>query len=345
MASNLALYNHPEAEAVEKQLVALSPRFADVLGRIMQPERLVRTIMVSLDRTPTLYECNRRSILMAAMSAACLGLEVDGVTGQAFLIPFNDRQEQTKRAQLVTGYKGYNTLGGRAGYAIRGAVVRDGDVFEYDLPEGAIIHRPKLGNTSRIIGAWARAVSHSLPAHVSVLSIDEIMAVKNKAPGGKKSDSPWNDPLIGFVAMSEKTAKRRLGRSMPLNLMQYAARMDEAVEEQGRAAWIDPERGVMMEDAVESPLPPTINVTPTMPPSQTGDFRVLPATLAETAEALRDWINSAETVMQVDARWNNRRSIAVRQQVRAASSEAYDILVDAYDKRRMSLQQAEETRG
>jgi RecT family len=32
------------------------------------------------------------------MSAACLGLEVDGVTGQAYLLPFKGK------AQLVIGY-------------------------------------------------------------------------------------------------------------------------------------------------------------------------------------------------------------------------------------------------
>jgi hypothetical protein len=35
--------------------------------------------------------------------------------------------------------------------------------------------------------------------------------------------------------MCEKTVKRRLARSMPLNMMQLAARMDEALDEQGAA--------------------------------------------------------------------------------------------------------------
>jgi hypothetical protein len=68
------------------------------------------------------------------------------------------------------------------------------------------------------------------------------MAVKAKSPGAARSDSPWNDPAIGFPAMCQKTAKRRLARSMPLNVMQQAARMDEAVDEQGAPAWISPTR-------------------------------------------------------------------------------------------------------
>ena len=42
-------------------------------------------------------------------------LEVDGVTGQAFLIPFKGR------AQLVIGYKGFNTLAARSGLTVTGA--------------------------------------------------------------------------------------------------------------------------------------------------------------------------------------------------------------------------------
>jgi recombinational DNA repair protein RecT len=35
-----------------------------------------------------LVKADRQSLLNASMSAACLALEVDGVTGQAFFIPF-----------------------------------------------------------------------------------------------------------------------------------------------------------------------------------------------------------------------------------------------------------------
>ena len=88
---------------LENQLRPLMPHFAQVLGQTMPPERLVRTVVVSCERLPKLLECDRQSVFNAAMSAACLGLEVDGVTGQAFLIPFKGR------AQLVIGYKGFNT--------------------------------------------------------------------------------------------------------------------------------------------------------------------------------------------------------------------------------------------
>lgn len=226
---------------LENQLKPLSPHFAAVLPRGLPPERLIRTIVVSCERLPKLLECDRQSLFNAAMSAAILGLEVDGVTGQAYLLPFKNR------AQLVVGYKGYNTLAARSGITITGAVVREGDEFDYQLGSAAYVrHKPK-GSKGKITHAWACAQSMNRPAVVEVLDIDELMAVKAKSPGAARSDSPWNDPSVGFPAMCQKTAKRRLARAMPLNIMQQAARMDEAVDEQGKPTWISPEKGVVID--------------------------------------------------------------------------------------------------
>jgi len=191
------------------------------------------------------------------MSAAVLGLEVDGVTGQAFLIPFKTR------AQLVVGYKGYNTMGARSGYTITGACVREGDEFDYMLgSECYLRHKPSFRADARITHAWAVATNLRLPPIISVLSIHDIIAVKNKSPGAQKADSPWRDVAIGFPAMSEKTAKRRLARSMPLNVMQYASRLEEAFDEQHRPGWIDPERGPQ----IEPPLVASADIEADSPP-------------------------------------------------------------------------------
>lgn len=231
---------------LETQLHPLAPRLAQALAGQMPVERLIRTILISVERLPTLLECDRQSLFMSAMSAACLGLEVDGVTGQAFLIPFKNR------AQLVIGYKGFNTLAARADLTITGSVVREGDAFDYEKgSSGFVRHKPRLDGNGRIVGAWACATHLRRPPIVEVLGFDALMATKNKSPGARRSDSPWNDPAIGFPAMCEKTAKRRLARSMPLSVIQVAARLDEAVEEDGRAAWITPEDGLAIKGTAE----------------------------------------------------------------------------------------------
>lgn len=237
MSNELAIF--------ENTLRPLTPHFEQALAGTIPVERLMRSIMVSLERNPKLLEANRQSLLNASMSAACLALEVDGITGQAFFIPFKGQ------AQLVIGYKGMNTMAARSGYTVQGEVVREGDAFDYELGDkGFVRHKPKLGNRGPILAAWATASSLHRPSLVSVLGIDDIMAIKQKSPGGSRSDSPWMDMMIGFPAMAAKSAKRRLSRAMPLNAdprFHLAAAMEEAVEERGKAAWINPARGLQID--------------------------------------------------------------------------------------------------
>jgi phage RecT family recombinase len=245
-----------ELQIFETQLRPLTPRFASALAGAMSPERLIQTMVISCERAPGLLDCDRQSLFNSAMTFAVLGLEVDGATGQGYLVPFNDRRRGRRVAQPVIGYKGYATLGARSGLTIAGGVVRQGDHFAYREGSGAFVdHRRKLGGESerRIIAAWATATSITRPAIVKILSIDEVLAVQAKSPRGQ--EPPWADPAIGFPAMAEKTAKRRLARDLPLNVFQSAARMEEAHEEQGEAAWISPDRGVVVEGVIANSAP------------------------------------------------------------------------------------------
>jgi recombination protein RecT len=232
---------------LETQLKPLAPKFSQVLATVMPVERFTRTLIVSCEREPKLLAADRQSLFNAAMTGAVLGLEADGATGQFFLLPFGDRKNNRTVVQPVIGYKGYNTLGARSGLTISGGVVREGDEFEYREGSHAFLrHKRKLGDESRrqIIAAWATA-SHTLrPGTVKILSIDEILAIKAKSPRGNQA--PWADDAIGFPAMAEKSAKRRLARDMPLNVFQSAARMEEAFEEQGEVSYIHPDKGVIV---------------------------------------------------------------------------------------------------
>ena len=231
-----------EIAIVERQLTQLIPELQKAIPpallKTLPAERIVRTILVSLERTPKLLECTFQSIVNAAWSAACLGLEVDGITGQGFLVPF------AGRAQLIIGYKGFNTMGARSGYTINADCVREGDHFEFQLGTlGYVRHSWKMGDkrlSKQIVGAWAEASHIKMPSIISILERDDLNAVKSKSPGARKNDSPWNDPQVGFPAMCEKTARRRLARSMPLNIMQLGAAFDTSTD-LDQHTYIDPE--------------------------------------------------------------------------------------------------------
>src|ERR1700719_4480022 len=233
---------------LESQLRPLAPKFSQVLATVMPVERFTRTLIVSCEREPKLLAADRQSLFNAAMTGAVLGLEADGATGQFFLLPFGDRKNNRTVVQPVIGYKGYNTLAARSGITIAGGVVREGDEFEFEDGSHAFVrHKKHLGGNGvhkPIIAAWSSASSDSRPATIKVLSIGEILAIKAKSPRG--GQAPWSDDAIGFPAMAEKSAKRRLARDMPLNVFQSAARMEEAFEEQGEASYIHPDKGVIV---------------------------------------------------------------------------------------------------
>lgn len=229
MATSLAV--------IDRELTARLPIFQQVLPPSVSPQRLMRTVLMSIERNPRLLECQPQSIVNAATTAAVLGLEVDGVTGQGFIIPYKGS------ASFQIGYKGYSTLAARAGYTINGGVVREGDEFDFALGSGGFVrHKPLLVDLARrrIVAAWATAESHGRPNIVVVMSIEEVEAIRARSPGARKTDSPWNDATgPGYAAMVEKTAKRRLARSMPLSVMQQAAALEDA-HDRGGAAWLEP---------------------------------------------------------------------------------------------------------
>lgn len=342
--TELIVYDHPQAKSIETQLEMLATRFGDVLGSIMQPERLIRSIMIAMDRNRNLFKCERQSIVLSAMSAACVGLEVDSVLGQAFLVPFNVKGRGLV-AQMMTGYKGYNTLAARGTYAIRSGVVRECEPFQFDKASAYIMHRPILGNARPIIGAWAKAASHSLPALIEVVGIDELLELRARAKstqGENGAFSPWNDPKVGWPAMCEKTPKRRLARSMPLgSLPQYAmaARIDEAVEEAGVPAWATPDKGVVI-DAAAIGQPPAASQAP-IHVTTDREFPNLPPDLAAKATRLKYHIETIDDVKKLTELWATLPKTIAK--IKVASPNDYDELCALYDKRIVVLSELRES--
>ena len=223
---------------IDRELSARKPIFAELLPASVTADKLLRTVVMSCERNPRLLECSVQSIVNAATTAAVLGLECDGVTGQGYIVPYKTT------ATFQIGYKGYNTMAARAGYTITGGVVREGDAFEYELGSTPYVrHRPMHSRGARIVQAWACATSNDRPPIIRVMSIEEIEDVKARSQGARKPDSPWNDPGIGYSAMCEKTCKRRLARDMPMSVLQIAAALDSA-QDRGRPAHLDARGGL-----------------------------------------------------------------------------------------------------
>lgn len=225
-------------QVLEGQLNDYAPQFLQVLPKGMEPDRIIRTVLIACEQNPKLLQANRTSVMRSALSAATLGLEVDGVTGQGYLVPFKGR------CQFIPGYKGYVTLAARGGRTLEGFVVREGDGFDFDEANGLIKHSRQLGNEDkrRVIAAYAVARSKSFPTMIKVLSLDQLLAVRNESAGykAKGAASTWG---TNFEAMCRKTPMRLMSNDLPVLGMQLANAMETQVD-LGRAAYVNPDQTV-----------------------------------------------------------------------------------------------------
>lgn len=71
----------------------------------LNPEAMMRTLALSVSKTPKLAECTPMSLLGALMTSASLGLVPNSPMGLAYLVPYGTD------AQLIIGYRGYVQLG------------------------------------------------------------------------------------------------------------------------------------------------------------------------------------------------------------------------------------------
>lgn len=244
---------------IERQLVSLQPRLSELLpAGSLTAERITRTVLVSIENNRGLERCSMASIMSAATTAAVLGLEVDGVSGQGHLVPFKGR------AQFVAGYKGLVTLAARAGRTLEGFVVLEGDEFSFDEPTGRVEHRRQLGGEDkrRAVAFFATSRSNDAPAMLRVLSLDQVLEIRNGSQGFKSGkNSPWS---THFELMGRKSAMIRLSKDIPVLSLQLAAAL-ETQHELGRHAHVRDAGGGVVIDGELEPAEAAAEVAPAAP--------------------------------------------------------------------------------
>lgn len=271
---------------VEQALSPLIPSFMQVLPKELPPERIIRTVLVSCEMNKYLLECDRGSLLRAAMTAAVLGLEVDGVTGQGYLVPFKGK------VQFLPGYKGMVTIAARSGRTLEGFIVRDQDAFAFDEANGTVRHQKALGGEKqrRVVAAYAVSRGEGVPTMVRVMSLDEIIAVRDRSAGYRASPerSPW---ATDFDAMARKCPIRMLAKDIPNISLQAAAALDTH-HDLGRETYIRQDRAVIVDGAPTPIEQQPISTGPAGLTDKTSPRAKLMASLHDTAlegpEALKD---------------------------------------------------------
>jgi recombination protein RecT len=125
---------------LKNQIRKMEAQFQLAMPKGMEASQLIRDFMTVLQVTPSLANCEPRSILGALMTCSQLGLR-PGVLGQAWVLPFKGR------GQLIIGYKGYAALAQRTSMIadITARTINENDYLDYEFGlDERLVHKPNL---------------------------------------------------------------------------------------------------------------------------------------------------------------------------------------------------------
>jgi recombination protein RecT len=213
-------------ETIRELLDKAAPSIRAVLPKHLTVERLTKVALSVTARRPELLACSPRSLVLAVMQAAELGLDVGGLLGEAYLVPFKDA------VQLIVGYRGLIKLARQSGAlaSVEAYTVHANDSLdlEYGL-EPKLVHRPFMaGDRGDVVAAYAIARFKDGGRQVDVMTRAEVDAVRRRSRAS--SDGPW---VTDYAEMAKKTVVRRMCKYVPLSAELARALEHEAALEEG----------------------------------------------------------------------------------------------------------------
>lgn len=201
-------------------------------------DRIMGIAVTAMTKNPKLLQCTQVSVISSILTCCQLGLLMDGILGEAFLVPFKNNQRNTLECQVIIGYKGFNSLAHRSGMvsstqycAVYAANEEDGDEFDYDLGlnEKLVHKRSGLSDVSRITHFYAivRYLNGGRSFHV--MNRAEVDRVRDNSPNYKfaikKQNTFW---YKWYAQMGMKTVLLALLKLTPLSTeLSQAIAIDE----------------------------------------------------------------------------------------------------------------------
>lgn len=253
-----------QVESLRTELEAKKENIFAAAATHIRPERFIEQVARACIRNPTLLECTRSSLFMSAAQSATLGLEIDGVLGHSYLVPY--RNKGTLEAVLVPGYLGMKELAYRSGMiaSLEFTAVHVGDEFEFEKGTKPFIrHKPSdSGANGSVSHVYAIVRTANGGCIFEVMSWAQIEAHRNKfAKGLNRADSAWN---TNPVAMALKTVLRKALKLAPLSpelqrMMQHEEYAEQPLFQSGMEAPVQDldDAAALLEDHSDSPSKPT----------------------------------------------------------------------------------------
>lgn len=201
-------------------ITAKKDSFAAVATKHLTPEKLLKCVGLALSRVPKLSKCTPSSVLECIMTCSQVGLDPSGgVLGEAYLIPYENRNAGTVICQLILGYRGLTKLATRSGevVSIQPWVVYIGEEFKiFGGTDPRIVHEPAADAKARtdadIRGFYAVAKMREGFTQFAFMSKGDVDKIRARSRAG--NSGPW---CTDYAEMGKKTVIRRLVKQLPLS--------------------------------------------------------------------------------------------------------------------------------
>lgn len=147
-----------------------------------------------------LSQCSPRSLVLACVQAAALGLELG--TDDAYVIPYYNRETKKHEAQLAVGYQGLIKLAKRSGEILhlKAEVVYEGEPFvvhsSSDRSRFGYDHSISIPRSNKpIVAAYVRIDRRDGLVDYELLDADEIAKVRKASQSkmGGKTSPAWSE--------------------------------------------------------------------------------------------------------------------------------------------------------
>lgn len=217
-----ALFNKDEVKA----------KFQELLGK--RASSFMTSVLQIVASNPLLSKADPNSVYHSAAVAATLDLPLNNNLGFAYIVPYNQKQQDgtyKQVAQFQLGYKGFIQLAQRSGQfqTIAATPIFEGQLIEQNPLTGFIFDFVKPKTSEKVIGyaAYFRLLNGF--EKTLYMTVDQVSAHGKKySQTFKKGFGLWKDD---FDAMAIKTVlKAILARFAPLSVdMQKAVIVDQAV--------------------------------------------------------------------------------------------------------------------
>lgn len=206
----------PQQKLLKQELEKIQAAMTAVLPRHVTAARITKVVLSATSRTPALLDCTVQSICRAVMQASELGLEIGGLLGEAYLVPYWNKHSKAQEAQCIIGYQGLIKLARNTGQlmTISARVVYAGEKFRVNLADDEIEHDLDYTSSERsdddVIAAYAIGRLKDGGKQIEVMTRRELDAIRSRSKAG--NGGPW---VTDRAEMYRKTVVRRLCKYLP----------------------------------------------------------------------------------------------------------------------------------